>query len=58
MKIKNLIDISELHRDDIINILKYVDELKNQNEDFLSGKNIGLILRRTQLELDYHFRLV
>ena len=46
MKTKNLIDISELNRDDIINILKYADELKKQNEDFLSGKNIGLIFEK------------
>ena len=57
MKIKNLIDISELHRDDIINILKYADELKNQNEDFLSGKNIGLIFEKNSTRTRLSFQV-
>ena len=57
MKIKNLIDISELHRDDIINILKYADELKNQNEDFLNGKNIGLIFEKNSTRTRLSFQV-
>ncbi len=57
MKIKNLIDISELHRDDIKNILKYADELKNQNEDFLSGKNIGLIFEKNSTRTRLSFQV-
>ena len=57
MKTKNLIDISELNRDDIINILKYADELKKQNEDFLSGKNIGLIFEKNSTRTRLSFQV-
>ena len=57
MKTKNLIDISELNRDDIINILEYADELKKQNEDFLSGKNIGLIFEKNSTRTRLSFQV-
>ncbi len=57
MKTKNLIDISELNRDDIINILKYADELKRQNEDFLIGKNIGLIFEKNSTRTRLSFQV-
>ena len=57
MKTKNLIDISELNRDDIINILKYADELKKQNEDFLNGKNIGLIFEKNSTRTRLSFQV-
>tara|TARA_A100001011_G_scaffold150181_1_gene158611 strand:- start:1760 stop:2644 length:885 start_codon:yes stop_codon:yes gene_type:complete len=57
MKFKNLINISELNREDIINILKYADQLNKKNENFLSGKNIGLIFEKNSTRTRLSFQV-
>ena len=57
MKIKNLINISELNREDILDILKYADQLNKKNENFLSGKNIGLIFEKNSTRTRLSFQV-
>ena len=57
MNFKNLINISELNREDIINILKYADQLNKKNENFLSGKNIGLIFEKNSTRTRLSFQV-
>lgn len=42
----NLINISDLKIEDIEIILKYASDLRNNNENFLKNKNIGLIFEK------------
>ena len=57
MKFKNLINISELNREDIIDILKYADQLNIKNENFLCGKNIGLIFEKNSTRTRLSFQV-
>ena len=56
MKIKNLLDISDLNREDLLEILNFSENLKNKNEYFLNDKNIGLIFEKNSTRTRLSFQ--
>ena len=56
MKIKNLLDISDLNREDLLEILNFSENLKNKNEYFVNDKNIGLIFEKNSTRTRLSFQ--
>tara|TARA_B110000261_G_scaffold155271_1_gene187833 strand:+ start:719 stop:1606 length:888 start_codon:yes stop_codon:yes gene_type:complete len=46
MRKKNLLNISDLERKDVLDILKYSEDLKNSKSNILDNKSIGLIFEK------------
>ena len=53
---KNLLNISDINSNDLIEIFKYADLLTKIFDDCLI-ENVGLIFEKTQLEQDFPFKL-
>ena len=56
MNFKNLLDISDLNREDLLEILNFSESLKNKNEYFLNDKNIGLIFEKNSTRTRLSFQ--
>ena len=53
---KNLLNISDLNKDDFDSILNFANSIEPYAEDCLKNKNIGLIFEKIQLEPDFLFK--
>ena len=54
---KKLLNISDLTKNDFLEILKFADELKNINKPILDGKNIGLIFEKNSTRTRLSFQV-
>ena len=54
---KNLLNISDLNQNDFYSILKFADDLKNQNERTLINKNIGLVFEKNSTRTRLSFQV-
>ncbi len=54
---KKLLNISDLTKNDFLEILKFADELKSINKPILDGKNIGLIFEKNSTRTRLSFQV-
>ncbi len=54
---KKLLNISDLSKNDFLDIINFADELKNINEPILDGKNIGLIFEKNSTRTRLSFQV-
>ena len=54
---KKLLNISDLKKKDFEEIIKYADFLSNQNENFLTNKNVGLIFEKNSTRTRLSFQV-
>ena len=54
---KKLLNISDLKRNDFKEIIGFAESLSNQNENFLSNKNIGLIFEKSSTRTRLSFQV-
>ena len=54
---KNLLNISDINSNDLMEIFKYADLLTKNFDDCLIEKNVGLIFEKILLEQDFPFKL-
>ena len=54
---RKLLNISDLSKNDFLEIIKFADELKNNNEPILDGKSIGLIFEKNSTRTRLSFQV-
>ena len=54
---RKLLTISDLSKNDFLEIIKFADELKNNNEPILDGKSIGLIFEKNSTRTRLSFQV-
>ena len=54
---KNLLNISSLNQKDFNDIIDYAESLSNQNENFLTNRNIGLIFEKNSTRTRLSFQV-
>ena len=54
---KSLLNISDLNQNDFYSILDFADDLKIQNEQTLTNKNIGLIFEKNSTRTRLSFQV-